>query len=234
MDKNKKILAYIKFIFLACIIIGVPLALYLKFGSEFFSKDFVYDLEAYLRSHRSGAAWTLIGLQIFQVIVCIIPGQPIQFAASYIFGIVRGLLISLIGAVIGAAISFCLAKVLGRDFLYVLFDKDKLDDYQRKLNSGKGLMFVLLIYLLPGVPKDLVSYAAGISGMKLRPFLLVSTVGRTPGMMGSLLTGHFLGTRNYAAIAILAVLMALILIICFIKRQALLDLLDRVEAKEKG
>ncbi|MBQ6314600.1 MAG: hypothetical protein IJI11_03240, partial [Mogibacterium sp.] len=60
MDKNKKILAYIKFIFLACIIIGVPLALYLKFGSELFSKDFVYDLEAYLRSHRSGAAWPMV------------------------------------------------------------------------------------------------------------------------------------------------------------------------------
>lgn len=231
-NKNKRILAVIKLLILLVIVAGVPLYLYLRFGDELFSKDIVYRLEAYLKLHRSGAALTLAVLQIVQVIIYFLPGQPIQFASSYMFGIIRGFLISIIGAVVGTFISFFTARFLGRDFVELLFDKDKVDDYDSKLNSGKGLLLVLLIYLLPGVPKDLLSYVAGISGMRFRPFILISTIGRSPGMLGSLLLGHFFNERNYKAIAIIAVLAAFILIICFIYRKEILRILDDIEARE--
>ena len=231
--EKKRLFAVIKLILLAAIVIGIPAFLYLRYGNELFDKDNVYRLEAYLMAHRSGAALTLMALQIVQVVVCFLPGQPIQFAASYMFGIIPGYLLSIAGAVIGTVISFYTAKFLGTDFLYLFFDREKIDSYQKKLNSGRGLMIVLLIYLLPGVPKDLVSYAAGVSDMRFRPFLLVSTIGRSPGMIGSLLLGHFFGKRNYRAIAAIAVLSIIILVVCLVKRRSLLDLLDRLEEREE-
>ncbi|MBQ3291747.1 MAG: TVP38/TMEM64 family protein [Mogibacterium sp.] len=232
-DSKKKIIAVLKLVFLIALLAGISLFLYRKFGTELFSKDFVYKLEAYLEQHKAGAAWTIIGIQIVQVIICILPGQPVQFAASYIFGIFRGFLLSIIGAVIGTTISFMLARVFGRDFIELLFDKEKVDYYHKKLNSGRGLLLVLLIYLLPGVPKDLVSYIAGISGLHIRPFLLVSTIGRSPGMIGSLLLGYFFGKRNYTAIAVLAIITVAILIIFFMKRKEIIGILDKIEAKEE-
>lgn len=229
MEKRKKTSAVIRLLILAFIIIGVPALLYVNFRDTLFNTEWLRHLPELLSRYRGHAAAILIALQILQVFVCIIPGQPIQFAASYMFGIFRGFLLSIAGAVIGVSVSFFLAKFLGRDFVELLFDKDKVADYHAKLNSGRGLLIVLLIYLIPGVPKDLVSYVAGISGMKFRPFLIVSTVGRSPGMIGSLLLGHFFSTRNYAAIAVLAVITALILIICFIKRDKMISLLDNLE-----
>lgn len=232
-DSKKKIIALLKLLFLIAIVGGGALILYLHFGSEIFTKEFVYKLQDYLEQHKTGAAWTLIAIQIIQVIICFLPGQPIQFVSSYMFGILRGFLISIIGAVIGTLISFGLAKLLGRDFVELLFEKEKVEYYHAKLNSGKGLLLVLLIYLLPGVPKDLVSYIAGVSGMDFRPFLLISSVGRSPGMLGSLLFGHFFSERNYTAIVVLAVITCVILIVFFIKRKSVLQILDTIEAKEK-
>ena len=228
-SKHKKILAYVKFAILLIVIAGIPAFLYLKYGAEIFSKDAADKVIAYLTANQGISALLIIVIQALQVIICILPGQPIQFASSYMFGVVRGLILSLIGAVIGTAVSFFLSKLLGRDMLYILFDEEKVEDYKRKLNSGKGLLIVALIYLIPGVPKDLVSYVAGISDMKFKSFISVSTIARTPGMLGSLLLGHFYGSKNYTAIIILCVIVAIILLICFIKREAIMKKLDSLE-----
>lgn len=230
MTERSKAFAYFKLILLLIIIIGVPLFLYVNYSDTLFDTAWLKEtVELVVTKYRGQAAAFLILAQIIQVVICIIPGQPIQFAGSYIFGVFRGYLISIIGAVIGTVISFYLAKVLGRDALEMIFDKKKIEDYHRKLNSGKGLAAVLLIYLIPGIPKDLTSYVAGISNMRIRPFLLVSTIGRSPAMFGSLLFGHFYSSRNYTAIAVLAAITVIILIISFFKRDRLISMLDDLE-----
>lgn len=231
--RRKKILAAVKLLLLIFVLAGIPLILYLNFGEQLFSKDSAYRIIAYLRANRNISALLIVAIQIVQVIVCILPGQPIQFASSYMFGIGPGFLLSLIGAVIGTFISFYIARVLGRDAVKMIFGEEKVSDYHNKLNSGRGLMIVFLIYLIPGIPKDLVSYVAGISGMRIRPFLLVSTIGRSPGMLGSLLLGHFFEQKNYTAIVIISVITAVILIICFIRRKQLTALLDDIEMKDR-
>ena len=226
-----KIAAFLKFALLLIVIAGIPVFLYYKYGADIFSKDSAARIIEYLKANSRQSALLIVILQILQVIICVLPGQPIQFASSYMFGITKGFILSITGAAIGATVAFYLAKLLGRDMLHILFDKEKVEDYQRKLNSGKGLLIVLLIYLIPGVPKDLVAYVAGISEMKFKPFILISTIGRCPGMIGSLLLGHFFGAGNYSAIVILAAATVLLLIICFIKRKQLIELLDKIEEK---
>lgn len=231
MDKRKRTITIIKFSILLLIIIGAPVYLYINYRDTLLNPEWLAALPDLLRQYSWRSALVLMGLQILQVIICVVPGQPIQIAASYLFGVFRGYLISITGAVIGATIAFYLAKLLGKDALELFFDKDKIEDYQRKLNSGRGLLAVLIIYLIPGLPKDLVGYVAGISDMNIRSFLIVSTIGRTPPMLGSLLFGHFASSRNYTAIAVLAAITLIILVICFIKRKELVALLDSLEDK---
>ena len=231
-SSRKKIIAILKLILLVLIVAGIPAFLYLKYGSGVFSKDTAYSVIDYLRQNRKIAFLLIIGLQIIQVVICVLPGQPIQFAASYMFGVARGYLFSIIGAVIGTTISFYLAKLLGSEAMHLFFGEEKVKEYQRRLNSGRGLLIAFLIYLIPGVPKDLVSYAAGLSEMRFRPFLLAATIGRSPAMLGSLLVGHFFGKQNYTAMIIVTVAVILLLLVCLIKRKELIDFLDRIEMKD--
>lgn len=228
-SSGKKAIAVLKLILLVLIIAGIPAFLYLKYGSGIFSKDTASTFVEYLRQNSRIAFLLIIGLQVIQVVVCILPGQPIQFAASYMFGVGVGFLLSVIGAVIGTTISFCLAKVLGSEAMHLFFGEEKLKEYQRRLNSGKGLLIAFLIYLIPGVPKDLVSYAAGISEMRFRPFLLAATIGRSPAMLGSLLIGHFFGKQNYNAMIMVTAIIVFLLLFCFIKRDKLIAFLDKLE-----
>ena len=231
-DKYKKILALSNLILLVIIVAGIPAFLYLKYGAELFSKDSAERVVDYLKANSSIAALLIICIQIVQVVICFLPGQPVQFAASYMFGVARGFAFSITGAVIGTVISFYLAKLLGNDAMNLFFGEEKVRDYKKKLDSGRGLLLAFLIYLIPGIPKDIVSYVAGISDMRFRPFLLVATVGRIPGMLGSLMLGHFFGRQDYRAMIIIAVIIAVILLICYIKRDALIGFLDDVEKKD--
>ena len=230
-DRNKKIFAILKLLVLLFIIAGIPAFLYFRYGSEIFSADAAERMIAYLKANESTAAFLIIAIQALQVVVCILPGQPIQFAASYMFGVLGGLLLSLAGAVIGVIISFFTAKVLGRDAVHMIFGEERVSNYQRKLNSGKGLTIAFLIYLIPGIPKDLVSYVAGISEMRFLPFLLVSTIGRIPGMAGSLLFGYFFREKNYVGIAAVCIVMGLMLLTVLIKRKDIFRMLDDIERK---
>ena len=120
---NRKTISLIKLIGLAFVIIGVPLLLYVFCGDTLFSKEWLNGLSEMLKNNRSRALFWLLGLQILQVIICILPGQPIQFASSYLFGVFGGFLISIIGALFGAWAAFMIAKKLGADAVEELFDR---------------------------------------------------------------------------------------------------------------
>ena len=150
-SENRKIIAVLKLILLMLIIAGIPAFLYFRYGGDIFSKDAAYRVIEYLRANRNVAAILIICIQIVQVVICFLPGQPIQFAASYMFGVARGFIFSLIGAVIGTVISFYLAKLLGSDAMELFFGKEKVRDYKKKLDSGRGLL-LNIEYALQAVP----------------------------------------------------------------------------------
>ena len=229
---NKKI-AVIKLIVLLSIIIILPIILYFTCKDTLFNLEWLKKLPALLSNNRIAAMLIFVLLQALQVIICILPGQPIQFAASYMFGVIGGYIISIVGAIIGATIAFYLAKFLGADAIKILFGHEKVENYKRKINSGKGLLITLIVYLIPGLPKDLVGYVAGISNMTLLTFLIISSVGRTPGMLGSLLFGSFFEQKNTTAIVVLAAICAIILLLCWTYRNKLISLMDRIEAEDK-
>ena len=93
------------------------------------------------------------------------------------------------------------------------------------------MLAVLMIYLIPGIPKDLVGYVAGISEMKFRPFIILSTIGRSPAMLCSLLIGYFFERGNYTAMVAVTVMILAIVAACLIKRKSLIAYLDSLEEK---
>lgn len=210
------------------ILVGLPLYIYFFQPELIDAMSSMESVNHFFRQYRTESVFVYIGAQIAQIVICIIPGQWLQFAAGYMYGFWLGFLFSLIGAAIGSILTYYLAKLLGRDAMHLIFGEAKINEFIHKLNSKKAIVIVFLIFLIPGVPKDLCNYAAGISEMKLKPFLIVSLVGRSPGMMGSLLIGRQIEAGYYTGAIIIAVIAAALCVLGVIMRKKLTVWLDRI------
>lgn len=231
--KTKVILSMLKLLLLLIIVVGIPLYVFFyqrEFLERFKSFD---DIIAFLQTYKTESIFVYIGVQIMQIVISIIPGQAFQFAAGYLYTFFPGLFFSIIGSILGTLISFYLAKLLGKDAMHLLFGEERMRYFIQRLNSKKAYTIVFFIYLIPGFPKDLLSYAAGVSEMKFRPFLIFSLVGRIPGMAGSLLIGSLFFKEHYISMAIIGILAVLIFILCIVFRKKLNEWLDRFYDKLK-
>jgi len=229
--RMKLFLTIFKFLLLLVILAGIPLYLY------FFQHGLIEYLSSMERVnqlfqyYKTQSILIYIGLQVLQIVICFIPGQWLQFTAGYLYGFWLGYFYSLIGAFAGSVITYYLAKLLGRDAMHLIFGEERINQFIHSLNSKKAMMIVFFIFLIPGVPKDLCNYAAGLSEMKLKPFLIVSLIGRSPAMMGSLLIGRQIERGDYTGAVIIGAAAVILFILGVIMRKRVAGWLDTAYSK---
>lgn len=229
--KHKKIrnlLSIAKLLLLLGILAGIPLYVYFympEFWAQFKTMEGVHS---FLERYKTGSIFVYVGLQILQLIVAFIPGQFIQFAGGYAYSFWPGYFLSIIGTAIGTSLAFTIARLLGRDAIHVIFGEERISKFVNQLNSKRAFVIILILFIIPGFPKDLVTYAAGVSAIKLKPFLLLSLVGRTPAMMGTLMMGSMTRKGSYVGVIILAAIAVILFVLCIIKRKDLMKYMDRV------
>ncbi|MCI8609149.1 MAG: TVP38/TMEM64 family protein [Firmicutes bacterium] len=224
-------ISILKVAVLLAIVIGIPLYIFFCQKDLLASFKDYHDVVAFLQRYETESIFVYIGLQVLQIVISVIPGQVFQMAAGFLYGFWAALLYAMIGAIIGTAISYYLAKILGRDFLHLFFGEEKMSYYVARLNSKQAYTIVFLLYLIPGIPKDMVSYAAGVSEMRFKPFLLLSVVGRLPGMIGCLLMGMFLYQENYIALGVVSVIAVIAFLLCILFRKKINSYLDHIYAR---
>lgn len=229
--KFKIFSAIVKLLIFLVIIVGIPLYIY------FFQHDLIVrfssmeNVRALFQEYKAQSVLIYLLAQILQIVICIIPGQWLQFAAGYMYGFWLGYLYSLIGAFLGSVVTYYIAKFLGHDAMHLIFGEEKIKNMLKHLNSKKAVVLVFLIFLIPGIPKDLCNYVAGLSEMKLKPFMIISLIGRTPGMMGSLLIGRQVGVGGYTSAIIIACIAVVLFVLCIIFRKRLNLWLDKAYDK---
>ncbi len=224
--RTRIVTSILKLLLLAAIVVGIPLYIYLAHGNLLHRFEDVEAMIAFLEQYEAESIPIYLGLQVLQIVISVLPGQVFQIAAGYIYPFWLALLLAMTGAVLGTCITFGLAKYLGRDFLHLFFGEEKISYYIERLNSKRAYTIVFLLYLIPGIPKDIVSYAAGASEIRFKPFIILSAVGRLPGMCGSLLMGYLLEGENYIGLGIVAVIAVLAFLACIISRQRISSWLD--------
>ena len=230
-NKRRVILSVVKISMLVLIVVGIPLYLWFFHGDWIKSFENIDDVVAFLEKYETQSIFVYIGLQIVQIVISIIPGQVFQMAAGYIYGFWPALLFAMTGALLGTTLSFMLAKALGRDFLHIFFGEEKMSYYIERLNSKKMYAIVFFLYLIPGIPKDMVSYVAGVSEIKFKPFIIISALGRLPGMIGCLLMGDMMMEENYTGAVIIGVFAVITFALCIIFRKKIHGLLDKFYEK---
>ena len=121
-----------------------------------------------------------IALQALQVIISPIPGEATGFLGGFLFGQWLGLIYSTIGLTAGSLVSFAIGRWLGERYIKKLVSQETWN----KLGfivEAEGAILCFVIYLIPGLPKDMVCYLFGISPMPFWVFAVTSTLGRIPG-----------------------------------------------------
>lgn len=228
---RRLMISILKLLLLLAIVAGIPLYIYFCHGDWLRRFEDVQEVIAFLERYETESIPIYLGLQVLQIVISVLPGQVFQIAAGYMYPFWLALVLAMIGAVLGTAITFGLAKLLGQDFLHQFFGEEKIDYYIERLNSRQAYTIVFLLYLIPGIPKDVVSYAAGASEMRFKPFLILSAAGRLPGMTGSLLMGWMLEGEHYIGLGIVTGIAVISFLACIIFRRKINVWLDRMYEK---
>jgi uncharacterized membrane protein YdjX (TVP38/TMEM64 family) len=137
-------------------------------------------LKQTLREWGALAPVIFMGMQALQVIVAPIPGEITGILGGYLFGEWIGLLYSTIGLTVGSVAAFAVGRWLGAHYVQRLVSPD----IWRRLGfiiEAEGAILCFVIFLIPGLPKDMTCYLFGLSPMPFWTFAVVSTIGRLPG-----------------------------------------------------
>ncbi len=138
-----------------------------------------------------------MGMVIVQVVIALIPGEPFEIAAGYAFGALEGTLLCLAASTVGSLLVFWLVRRFGIRLVEIFFSKEKLRSLRFLRASPKRDYLYLLIFMLPGTPKDLLCYFAGLTDIRFPVWLIICSLGRIPAIVTSTIGGSALSSKNY-------------------------------------
>ena len=143
--------------------------------------------------HPILAALMMVAVTAVQVVIALIPGELVEVAAGYIFGEWIGALLCLMGMAIGSTIAILLARRFGRRLVASLYSEEKLDSLPILNDPKKRNTATAILFLIPGTPKDLITYLIGLTKMSIPQYLAITLVCRIPSVIMSTLGGDALG-----------------------------------------
>lgn len=219
-------------------ILGVILLAFLIYvGYVYYSKYFYIlkspqKVKAFILSYGKFSFLAFFVLQFFQVVAFFIPGEIIQIAGGYIYGTMLGTLISVLGITAGSAAAFYISNKLGRPFVKKISGKNNIGFFEKLIKNGEIKYVITLIYLVPGLPKDILAYVCGITELKGRDFILYSTIGRLPGIFVSAYFGNTITKGNIKMMIIIAVIAVVLFGIGVIKGKYILNQISNIKSKK--
>ncbi len=157
--------------------IGIFLIVHFNAHSYFLDRAL---LSEFLTSYGPLSVVIFIALQIIQVIVSPLPGDVTGIIGGYLYGPFLGTVYSTIGLTIGSWLAFLLARTLGMPFVEKIVRPATIRKYDHFLEH-QGRVISFIFFLIPGFPKDTLCYILGLSHMRTRDFMVISTVGRLLG-----------------------------------------------------
>lgn len=161
---------------------------------------FVSDGVKFRRWVESGGRWAKAGfvlIMALQIVLAFIPGEPLEIGAGYAFGVGWGTALCLAGSLLGSVAVFAAVRLLGRRLVYLFFKKEDVDRLSFLQDEKRLNMIIFTLFLIPGTPKDVMSYFVGLSKMKLGSWIFISTFARFPSIITSTAGGSLAGSGNY-------------------------------------
>ncbi len=166
----------------------------------------------------------LLAMQFMQIVVAFIPGEVVQMAAGMMYGPWLGAAVVLLGCIISSAFVFAVVHRLGAPFVRDMVPTKYLDKFNAFEESGKLSIVVFILFLIPAMPKDTFTYLVPLTNMRMRDFLVLSNVGRIPGIVISTYAANGLVDGNITQSIIIFAVVAAIAIVAIVFRDKIMNL----------
>lgn len=216
VKKHKKKIQIISFVCIIVVILVATIAS-IPLVKTLNSPEGLEALKEKLESY-SGFTGILIFtfIQALQVVIAVIP--PIQIVGGVLFGWLWGGILSYLGTFLGTLAIFALVKKFGRPIVEAFVD-DKVMKKFKFLHDAKRLTLILIIlYLIPGVPKDVISYIVPLTPISKKNFFKYVMPCRLPAIMLSTILGSSAVKGSYKiAFAVIGVAVVLCILGYFFK-----------------
>lgn len=165
----------------------------------------------------------LLAMQFMQIVVAFIPGEVVQMAAGMMYGPWLGAAVVLLGCIISSAFVFAVVHRLGAPFVRDMVPTKYLDKFNAFEESGKLSIVVFILFLIPAMPKDTFTYLVPLTNMRMRDFLVLSNVGRIPGIVISTYAANGLVDGNITQSLIIFAVVAVIAIVAIVFRDKIMN-----------
>ena len=161
--------------------------------------------------------------QIVRVVVAVIPGEIIQIAGGYIYGTLFGTIYSLIGIFTGYVAVFFISRTLGYPIVKAFVSDEKIKKFSFLMNSKRSETAMFVLFLIPGLPKDMFVYIAGITPVKPLRFFLLTALARLPAMVGSSFIGANFQEENYSIAFIVSAAAVVLFVLGIVYRDRIVE-----------
>lgn len=190
--------------------------------------------QKYIHSKGALGVLILLGVQVLQVVIAIIPGEPIEVIAGLLYGTMGGYLVCTVGMLMGTVLIYYMVKFLGASFIHRLIGSGKLDKF-KFLNDTKRLEIItFLLFFIPGTPKDMLTYFMPLTKIKPLAFFMIVTVARIPSIISSTFAGASIGEGKWIQTIIIFAAIGAVAIIGIIINDRLMKKMNAKKESESN
>lgn len=189
--------------------------LYLKYGKELYALlcD-AENMKAFFARFNGFDKLIFVAIRAAQTVIKLIPAEPLEIGSGVLYGTWGGMGLCLLGTELGSLVIILLTKLFGRRLVNLFIPIEKLDSLSFLKNEKTVFRTLFLIYLIPGTPKDILTYAAGITNIDMKKFLLITSIARIPSILSSTWCGDQITGKNFKLAIIIFVATAVLSIAC--------------------
>lgn len=181
------------------------------------------ELRQFIRGFGILAPVALVLLQAAQVVLAPIPGQVLAVVAGYLFGTWLGTLYNMVGITIGSTVAFWLSRRFGRSYVENIVHEEALAQFD-SIGEGYAATTLFLVFLVPGLPDDVICFAGGLTDIPLWKLVVIAVVGRAPAFFLTNVFGTLLQAERFGSAIVIAAVLLLFSLLGYLYRERLLRL----------
>lgn len=167
-------------------------------------------VHAYVEQHAVLSRLAIIGVNTLQIVLAILPGEPIELASGYAFGFWEGTAACLVASAVGSSLVYWAVRRWGWKVMGLFFTREQFERFSWLKDTRKLELIMLVIFLIPGTPKDFLTYFAGLTRMRFGAVLAIATVGRIPSIVTSTVAASAFGAGEYGIMVVSMVIAVLL------------------------
>ena len=195
--------------------------------TDIFSEGGVERLVERVQNAGPAGVLILLGMQFLQIVVAFIPGEVVQLAAGLMYGPWLGALFILIGCVISSTVVYQLVHKLGAPFVQGMVSTEHLESFKKFEETGKLDIIVFVLFLIPGMPKDVFTYIVPLTDMPYGRFIALTTIGRIPGVVGSTYAAAGFANGEIVGPLVVIGLLAILAVLAIVFRNKIMDMFGK-------